>query len=178
MNGQGGADKQRTVGTSSYESGGQTAENDETSSSLTRRATGPRTRQGKEKSKRNALKDGIFSTVVVIGGESRADFKNLLNGLRAYLLPDGALEEILVEKLAVLFWRERRLLIADGKEDIRSNQRDSFELKEPRRWDLLLRYEATLDRAIDRTLNQLERYQRLRLGHPVPPPINVNVSSS
>jgi hypothetical protein len=139
---------------------------------------GPRTRQGKEKSKRNALKDGIFSTVAVIEGESRADFENLLDGLREYFLPVGALEEILVEKLAVLFWRERRLLIADGKADIRNNQMDSLGLEEPARWDLLLRYDATLDRAIDRTLNQLERFQRMRLGHPVPPPINVNVSSA
>jgi hypothetical protein len=40
----------------------------------------------------------------------------------------------------------------------------------------LLRYEAHLDRAFDRTLNQLERLQRMRLGQPVPPPIKVQLS--
>jgi hypothetical protein len=33
--------------------------------------------------------------------------------------------------------------------------------------DRVLRYEASLERAFDRTLSQLERMQRLRLGQPV-----------
>ena len=44
--------------------------------------------------------------------------------------------------------------------------------------DRLLRYEATLTRNIDKTLNQIERLQRMRRGQPVPPPINVNVTAS
>ena len=43
--------------------------------------------------------------------------------------------------------------------------------------DRLLRYGTSLDREIDRTLKQLERLQRLRLGQPLPPSIDVNVSS-
>lgn len=43
--------------------------------------------------------------------------------------------------------------------------------------DQLLRYEASLERAFDRTLNQLERLQRMRLGQPVPPEIKVNLTS-
>jgi hypothetical protein len=42
--------------------------------------------------------------------------------------------------------------------------------------DRLLRYETTLDRAIERVLNQLERLQRMRRGQPVPPPINLNIT--
>ena len=42
--------------------------------------------------------------------------------------------------------------------------------------DRLLRYEASLDRAFDRTLSQLERLQRMRLGHAVPPPVKVELS--
>ena len=41
----------------------------------------------------------------------------------------------------------------------------------------LLRYETHLSREIDRTLNQLERLQRMRKGQPVPPTLNVNVSA-
>jgi hypothetical protein len=40
----------------------------------------------------------------------------------------------------------------------------------------LLRYETHLCREFDRTLSQLERLQRMRLGKPVIPPINVQVS--
>ena len=43
--------------------------------------------------------------------------------------------------------------------------------------DRLLRYEASLERAFDRTLNQLERMQRLRRGQPVAPLIDVKVST-
>ena len=43
--------------------------------------------------------------------------------------------------------------------------------------DLLQRYEGGLERAFDRTLAQLERLQRLRLGQPVPPLINVRLSA-
>ena len=48
---------------------------------------------------------------------------------------------------------------------------------DPSRLDRLLRYEASLERAFDRALNQLERLQRMRLGQPVTPRIDVNVSA-
>jgi hypothetical protein len=54
--------------------------------------------------------------VVVLKGESQTDFDALLNGLRNDRQPVGELEEVLVETLATLFWRRRRLLIAEGAE--------------------------------------------------------------
>src|ERR1700674_714666 len=63
-------------------------------SSPKRRGTGPRTMQGKTKSKQNALQHGIFSTAVLLPGEPRDLFKSLLNGLRADLQPIGTLEHI------------------------------------------------------------------------------------
>jgi hypothetical protein len=86
-----------------------------TSSALARRATGPRTKQGKERSKHNALKHRIFAKVV-LNGEPRKDFDSLLNGFRSDLRPVGQLEEFLVDKLALLVWRYRRLLIAEQAE--------------------------------------------------------------
>ena len=77
-------------------------------------ATGPRTAAGKERSKRNAVKHGIFSNVVVLTNESRSEFDSMFRDLRNDLQPNGALEEMLVEKLADLTWRRRRLLIAEG----------------------------------------------------------------
>ena len=80
------------------------------------RSTGPRTKQGKERSKRNSLKHGIFSKALLLEGESAAEFERLLRGLRSSLKPVGKAEEILVEKLAVLFWRYRRFLTAESAE--------------------------------------------------------------
>lgn len=42
--------------------------------------------------------------------------------------------------------------------------------------DRVLRYEASLERAFDRTLGQLERIRRLRLGQPVAPRLDVTIS--
>src|SRR5438876_9184083 len=44
--------------------------------------------------------------------------------------------------------------------------------------DRLLRYEASLERTLDRTLSQLERLQRMRLGQPVLPKLEVRHSES
>jgi hypothetical protein len=79
-------------------------------------ATGPRTQRGKQKSKRNALKHGIFSKVVLLKEEPRAEFDALLRGLRNDFKPEGTLEGVLVENLATSLWRKRRLLIAEGAE--------------------------------------------------------------
>jgi hypothetical protein len=94
----------------------QSEERAATSISVVRGATGPRTQQGKQKSKRNALKHGIFSKVVLLKEEPRAEFDSLLRGLRNDLRPEGTLEELLVDNLVTISWRKRRLLIAEGAE--------------------------------------------------------------
>jgi hypothetical protein len=43
--------------------------------------------------------------------------------------------------------------------------------------DRLLRYETSLERAFDRTLTQVERIQRTRKGQPLPPQVDVKISS-
>jgi hypothetical protein len=88
----------------------------------TLKATGPRTAAGKERSKHNALKHGIFAKLVLVDGEQRSALVALLTGIRNDLRPEGTLEEVLVEKLASLLWRYRRLLIAEGAEIRRGTQ--------------------------------------------------------
>lgn len=85
-------------------------------SSVTTKATGPRTPQGKERSKHNALKHGIFSSAVVLKGESRAEYESLLSGLQETFQPEGTLEEALVKKLAMTLWRHNRLIQAETAE--------------------------------------------------------------
>ena len=296
------------------------AERTASPSSTKRRSTGPRTIAGKTRSSQNSSKHRIFSKVVLLKDEPRDEFESLLNGLRNDLQPIGTLETVLVDKLAALLWRQRRLLIAEGAEirkgrefvewdeeranegaaarissftlnlngglvreianpnvlqrcldlleDLKSGiERDGFEIecdkqilttlygeyrkeewrdtlfcsylywlvksecpdktvpkqdrasseeckeqflqeldREIRRLDRhkkgrastesarmklvslsrsipdavhldhLLRYEVTLDRETDRLLRRLERLQRMRLGQPLPPPIDVSVS--
>jgi hypothetical protein len=84
------------------------------------RSTGPRSPEGKAISKQNATTHGIFSHVAVLKEESRDDYEALLDGLRQSCQPVGSLEAVLVEKLATILWRHRRLLLAEVGE-IRQN---------------------------------------------------------
>jgi len=108
--------KPKRNNTSGNKSGAATAANLATSSSLTRRTTGPRTSQGKERSKFNARKHGLFSKAVLLQDESRAEYDALLNGLMENLQPQGKLEIVLVENLATLLWRKRRLIQVETAE--------------------------------------------------------------
>ncbi len=83
---------------------------------------GPRTPQGKENSKYNALKHGIFSKVVLLKDEPRAEYRALLKGLREHFQPVGTPEEVLVEKLAMFLWRHRRLVATERAEIQKSTQ--------------------------------------------------------
>jgi hypothetical protein len=42
--------------------------------------------------------------------------------------------------------------------------------------DRLLRLDTHYDRQIDRSMNRLERLQRMRKGQPLPPQINLNIA--
>jgi hypothetical protein len=84
--------------------------------SAIRKSTGPRTAQGKERSKLNAFKHGLFSKAVLLRGESGGEYLSLLDGLLEDLQPQGKLETTLVENLAVLLWRKRRLFQAESAE--------------------------------------------------------------
>src|SRR5215469_2519329 len=79
-------------------------------------STGSRTSSGKERSKRNSIKHGIFAKALFLKTESRAEYESLLEDLRACFRPVGILEEILVEKLAVLILRYRRFITAETAE--------------------------------------------------------------
>lgn len=141
---------------------------------------GPKTQQGKQKSSQNSLKHGIFAQAALCLGESRAKLNCLASGLRNDRKPEGALEELLVDKLVTLAWIQRRVIIMVGEqtqgglEDVllRQNAQGGQPL------DLLLRYLTNLDRIFDRTLSQLERLQGARKGQPVAPRIDVKLSSS
>ena len=73
---------------------------------------GVKTAEGMEIVKYNALKLGLLAKEVVItvgeGAESPEEFGGLLGDLKTQLAPVGTLEEMLVEKIAVAYWRLRR----------------------------------------------------------------------
>ena len=62
----------------------------------------------------NALKHGILSRYTVLSHESHADYESLVNSLMDEHLPAGATEQHLIEELASIIWRKRRVLQAEG----------------------------------------------------------------
>jgi hypothetical protein len=94
-------------------------------------STGPRTAQGKGRSKLNALKHGLLSKVTLLKGESPTEYNSLLNGLLDDWLPQGKSETLDVEDLAAVWWNKRRLFQAKNAviaEKIEFIERD-FEAK-------------------------------------------------
>jgi hypothetical protein len=72
--------------------------------------TGPNSRRAKAISRRNSWKHGILSQVMAIGGfEDQRDWEALRDGLTDSLEPEGHLEHLLVERIAIALWKLRRL---------------------------------------------------------------------
>lgn len=74
-----------------------------------RKSTGPRTVNGKVKSRMNALRHGLTAESCVLPGESCEAFDHLRARLVAEFRPVRVLDEILVDRLAGLVWRLRRV---------------------------------------------------------------------
>ena len=56
-----------------------------------RKSTGPRTQAGKQRTKFNAIKHGIFAKGIVLKNESRTEFESLRDGLWEDMQPQGTL---------------------------------------------------------------------------------------
>jgi hypothetical protein len=82
------------------------------------KSTGPRTPEGKAVSRYNALKHGILAKAVIPPAlepyESRADFDDLLDAFEAQFAPANRLEALLVQQMAIIYWRLARLYRAEA----------------------------------------------------------------
>ncbi|BAK75883.1 hypothetical protein NH8B_1051 [Pseudogulbenkiania sp. NH8B] len=78
-----------------------------------KKSSGPKTQQGKAQSSANACKHGVLSRRLFLEDESPAEYQLLLDGLQASLSPVGTLELMLVEKIAICYWRQQRLIRAE-----------------------------------------------------------------
>ena len=138
------------------------------------KSTGPKTDHGKDRVRFNALKHGILAKTLILPGkkihESRDEFDFLLESLIDDLKPTGTMQHILVEKIAVCYWRLSRVLREESR---RIDSEIGFGLKQddqyrantalPRLESLtsLTRYERTLETELNRTLDRLTRLQKL-----------------
>jgi len=84
------------------------------------KSTGPRTAEGKAMVSMNAIKHGMLSRQVVVRGmqvhERPKEFQELRQRLWDELMPVGAVEEMLVDRIVTAHWRMRRAVMAEAGE--------------------------------------------------------------
>jgi hypothetical protein len=128
------------------------------------RSTGPRTPQGKENSKRNSYKLGIFAQQLFQsteqGRKDWEEYKDLISGIYSHYQPHGVMEERLVDKVVTETVRFARTL---------KLERHELDL-ERALWnppiDRILRYQTAIDRQLTKALEQLEGLQAKRKAEP------------
>lgn len=74
----------------------------------------PPTAEGYAAVRYNAMKHGILSRLTVLPHEDASQYAQLLTALIEEHQPTGATEAHLIEELAGIMWRKRRVLLAEG----------------------------------------------------------------
>src|SRR5215204_4048602 len=83
----------------------------EQSNALVSTNGGPSTREGKEIARWNATRHGIRSPAPVVPGvEEKADWEEHRDGILESLSPEGHMELVLAERVALLSWRLHRVI--------------------------------------------------------------------
>src|SRR5687767_8713548 len=72
------------------------------------KSTGPRTDEGKQRSRQNALRHGLTAETVIRALENATDYQALEDNIVADYQPRSATERELVVRLASVLWRLRR----------------------------------------------------------------------
>src|SRR5215213_11591877 len=73
------------------------------------KSTGPKTPEGKDAVRLNALKHGLLSQEILLPGEDEEALRELDQNLKVELQPVGELESLLVDRIIASYWRLRRL---------------------------------------------------------------------
>ena len=103
-----------------------------------KRSTGPRTSDGKARSRMNAVKHGLTAKYIVIGDEDPDEFEALRADLESDFQPSTRLEYELVDRLAGLLWRLRRVPGVEAAL-VKARQVEAWQNSEDVEW---LKYEA------------------------------------
>ncbi len=124
------------------------------------RSTGPRTPEGKEKSKLNATTHGLtaryFPAVIQAGTAEWQEFEAIRADLYDHYQPEGALESLLLEKVTIEYMRYRRLV---EHEQTLSVRYPGFFLEIVNK---LARYQTAINNQLFEAIRELERAQARR----------------
>lgn len=127
------------------------------------RSTGPRSPEGREISSRNSQRHGVLSQRVTTDVEENELYERMFNSFMDEYGPRSGTEILLVERLANLFWRERRLIQTE-RSQLSLQQSDIYAASMAKDQSLTLtdqlligRYQTMLTNQINITISQIER---------------------
>src|SRR5215469_6191129 len=138
------------------------------------KSNGPITPEGKANSSRNAITHGLLATTVLLKGESRERFLELITEFTDLYEPRNITERSLVETMAMARWRTLRLWtfekwFTDGKLPADAPETATGTVPFEATWDfvrtvgtrpdLILRYETMYHTHFHRALKQLMALQ-------------------
>ncbi len=146
---------------------------------------GVKSDEGKAVSRHNARKHGIFASALT--ERDAEDLAPILDDFMERMEPEGAIEESLVEKLAVTYLRMQRCARAEAEYHRaawavvpgRIGEMNAGSPFKPRYFhrlvELVNRYDVSLTNQYLRLLHELERLRRLRGGEKLPAPVAADV---
>lgn len=130
-------------------------------------STGPKTTEGKGKSKQNSLKHGFFSRPALPAGEEGdklwLGYSDLVAGIREYYDPVGFMEEVLTEKIVTETIRFSRFLAFEADY---VGKRQLFQLDCV---DRILRFQSAINRQLFQSMHELEQLQKIRKANTLSP---------
>lgn len=135
---------------------------------------GPKTDEGKEISKMNALKHGLLSKEVLIDGEDEEELLLITKRIHSEIKPETEIERLLADRIVANVWRLKRALGMENGEVISTGGGLMYDS------DRFFRYETMLEKSLYKALHELERVQAKRSGKDVPLPavVDINLDSS
>src|ERR1700729_888500 len=156
------------------------------------KSTGPRTQEGKDRSRRNGLQHGLTAKTCMLEDEDPEALVDLLNEIREKFNPQDTDEDFLIECMAKARFKYNRIMPLEAAiYNLRlSVDRTPKEITEAlgvngqRAWAYMpdanggnalskrARYETSLLREYDRSRQELEKLQKIRAARPAPPPVS------
>jgi hypothetical protein len=109
---------------------------DEQSYAIVSPSGGPSTREGKEIARWNATRHGIRSPAPVVPGvEKKEEWEEHRDGVLESLHPEGHLELVLAERVALLSWRLRRVIRFETESIALAQEKAEDDLARERRFE-------------------------------------------
>jgi hypothetical protein len=146
------------------------------------KSTGPRTKEGRNRSRLNALRHGLTGQVTTMTDEDRAAHDQFCQALIHSLAPEGAMETQLAQSIATVSWRLNRASAMEDNLfalDLHESSGELFPddhqvdaalatarvlIQRPQELHLLALYHQRLNRVIQQNLAMLQSLQAARLA--------------